>query len=97
MAAPPPLPTRLLARCRGCGANIYWAESTRGKAIPLDAEPAEGGNLVLQRRLDGVLVAMVVKADEMPGAPRFVSHFSTCVDAAKFRRARKPSGAMRLR
>ena len=35
-----------MSRCASCGAPIVWVRSTGGKAIPLDPEPAEGGNLV---------------------------------------------------
>jgi hypothetical protein len=62
-----------------------WATSERGKSIPLDPEPYRGdspaGLFVLRGR-----VAIAVTPDAFPGEPRFVSHFSTCPNAAEHRR-----------
>lgn len=87
---------RSLRRCR-CGASIFFALSTVGKAMPIDAEPVVGGNLMLSQTNDGKLVASVDNAASalLLPEPRYVSHFATCPDAAKFRRPRKRSGALR--
>lgn len=33
--------------CRSCHAPVIWCESERGRAQPVDAEPAEGGYLAV--------------------------------------------------
>lgn len=75
--------------CRSCGAPIRWARTRAGKAVPLDAEPADDGNVVLQE--DGT--ARVLTRRQMDGggvaAPRYTSHFATCPDAARHRRRAK--------
>ena len=70
-------------KCRGCGANITWAKTERGKTIPLDM-PAE---------MRFVLVSFFDRND----APyqqaimhkTYTSHFATCPKAAEFRRKEK--------
>lgn len=37
-----------MSTCRACGAGIRWARTTAGKAIPLDAEPTDAGNVILE-------------------------------------------------
>lgn len=75
--------------CSSCHAPIIWAKTQKGKPMPLDAEPSEKGNIVLT---DGVAVYLTKEAlahvPPAPGERRYVSHFATCVDAAKFRRPR---------
>lgn len=34
-------------KCRACDAEIRWARTANGKAIPLDAEPNPDGNVLL--------------------------------------------------
>jgi hypothetical protein len=36
-----------VSRCRPCGASIVWATTVNGKAMPVDVEPAENGNVRL--------------------------------------------------
>lgn len=66
-------------RCRSCGARITWLLTSKGKSMPVDAEPAAGGNLQIGD--DGVVT--VVKA----GEGTHVSHFATCPSAAAHRKA----------
>lgn len=87
-------PVRGLATCAACRANIVWVESTRGRAMPINAHPTDDGNLILSRTGEGKVVAVVAKAGDALCEPRYVSHFSTCPDP-RFRRPRKRSGAMR--
>lgn len=69
-------------KCRSCGAAILWATTEKGKAMPLDAEPAENGNINL---VGGV--AKVVKPGEMlPGIPLYLSHFATCPNSVMHRK-----------
>jgi hypothetical protein len=74
-----------MASCRSCNAPIIWAISERsGKPIPLDAAPvADGhGRFAIIR---GVARAYIAE-DARLGRDRYVSHFSTCPDAERFRR-----------
>jgi hypothetical protein len=61
-----------------------------GKSMPLDAVPVEGGNVLLvtvedetRARVLGPLERMAVVG---PGEALYVSHFSTCPNAAEHRR-----------
>ena len=50
-----------MAACSSCGATIRWARTSSGKAIPLDAEPDEGGNLLAVDREGVTLPADVAR------------------------------------
>lgn len=63
--------------CRSCGADVIWAQTSKGRHIPLDAVPASDGNILLT---DGI--ARVVD----PGQGHFVSHFVTCPQAHQWRK-----------
>lgn len=91
--------------CRACKAPLIWAvTAANGKPIPVDPEPRDDGNLELGRRVPlkgggSALLATVIDLDQLPlfeleTPPRYVSHFATCPDADRFRKAnRQPSGA----
>ena len=75
------------ATCRSCGAPILWVVSAAsGKAMPVDADPVEDGNVTL----DG-LTATVHPAGQGDllgdAGPRYRSHFATCKDADEWRRS----------
>lgn len=77
------------ASCRSCGASIVWATTHKGRPMPVDADPVEGGNVRLRR--DGEKVIAEYPGKEHPAlfeddAPRYVSHFSTCPEAEEWRR-----------
>ena len=75
-----PRPTK----CRSCAAPIVWAVSaTSGRLMPLDAEPAPGGNVRLEHT-GGHWVAHVIAATT-PGA-HYTSHFLNCPQAKQWRR-----------
>ena len=68
-----------MAKCKGCGAEIVWAESN-GSPIPLDPKPPvyrveEGirGNTATRTELGTYLV----------------SHFATCREANRFSASKK--------
>ncbi len=72
------------AVCRSCGASVVWGRTPAGKAIPLDAEPVDGGNLGI--RDDGT----VVSSHGFPaGAALYVTHFATCPNAGQHRKTTK--------
>lgn len=67
--------------CRSCGAPIRWEVTVNDKRIPLDPEPVANGNLGI--RDDG----KVASSHGFPAeAPRYVSHFATCPNAAHHRK-----------
>ena len=59
--------------CSTCGAAILWVRTEGGKAMPLDAEPQKRVVLGARTGLAHVL-------------DTYVSHFSTCPQAAQHRR-----------
>jgi hypothetical protein len=75
-----------MTRCRACKAPITWATTEAGRLIPLDAEPAPNGNIVLVDDVALVLTPAVLArlADERE---RYQPHFATCPYANEFRRA----------
>lgn len=71
-----------MANCRSCSAPIEWAEwADSGKAVPLDVDPAENGNLAVVAGK----VHRFTADDARLGRERRVSHFATCPDAGKWR------------
>jgi hypothetical protein len=71
------------AECRGCGARIMWAALAGfAKPQPINIEPVEGGNVVLERD-EGHLQGRLVARDA--GVIRHTSHFDTCPQAQRFR------------
>lgn len=84
------------AHCRSCGAEIFWAVTESGKAMPIDAKPTSTGNLVLRDHTDNVGTVQVLdspmtvldakKAGARDDEPRFTSHFATCPNSASHRK-----------
>lgn len=70
--------------CRACQARIRWARTTKDRPIPLDFEPNEDGNVVLEHSDDGP-TAHVIGKNGLPlelahlaDAPRYMPHHATC-------------------
>jgi len=78
-----------LSRCRSCRADIVWAQTERGKLMPLAAEPYTGddprGLFVFRRHGDSIYV-VAATPDAFPGEPVYRSHFATCPNAGEHRR-----------
>lgn len=82
-------------RCRSCAAPIEWAETVKGRPMPLDIPGLPGapvGNLAVIGHIGDVKVVAYVPPeirallrDDVLSALR-VSHFATCPDAAAHRR-----------
>jgi hypothetical protein len=70
-----------VSACRSCGASITWHPTPAGNLMPVDAEPVEGGNLV-------VVNGVALTAGMLDEGPRYVSHFATCPDADEHRHKR---------
>lgn len=80
--------------CSSCNAPIIWTVTTRGKPMPVDAEPVDvnhgGGNVLLTARHPLAPLAKVVTNPAHLFGARTVyrSHFVTCPFAARHRRPR---------
>ena len=67
-----------MSRCRSCDAEIFWARTTTGKSIPLEAATdAIPGNIYIEED-----IARVVPA----GTGAFISHFVTCPASSTWRK-----------
>lgn len=77
------------ATCESCRAPIRWAQTEKGKLIPIDYEPVRGGNLLLVA-LDprDAPLARPATAQDSDTLERFVSHFASCPNADRHRRPR---------
>lgn len=80
------------ARCRSCRAPIVWAQTVNGDAMPVNAAPDAGGNVMLGLER-GQLKAHTLKRGQAAGARAagrelYRSHFADCPDAKHHRRPR---------
>jgi len=64
-----------MAKCKSCGAEIFWARTEKEKLIPLDVKPEK---------------RFVFTNDEqyVYNLNTYISHFATCPDAARHRKAK---------
>jgi len=73
--------------CKSCPAQVIWAETERGKAQLVDAQPVQGGNIRLTAREGRPPLSQVVPADRAFGRTDLrLAHFVTCPQAAAHRR-----------
>jgi hypothetical protein len=75
--------------CRSCGAEMCWATTAVGKAMPLNPHPDPAGNVRLTT-IAGQTVAQVVGAtidllDPTDDGVRYIAHFATCPHADRWR------------
>ncbi|APE09727.1 hypothetical protein BO226_11340 [Rhodococcus sp. 2G] len=82
-----------ITKCRTCRAEIVWASTTKGNAIPLEPEPSPNGNLNVypvpadpRGRIAIVVTNSRRAALAAAGIPLYVSHFLSCPDAAEWRK-----------
>jgi hypothetical protein len=84
-----------IVKCRSCRAPIIWATMKSGKKNPIDAEPAETGNVKLTEGTDAeghpVVTAEVVKKEDLAafrdaGELLHLSHFASCPKSAFHRK-----------
>ena len=78
------------AKCRGCGAEIAFIKTVKGKTMPVDPEsvyfiPAGGPNTYVM--MDGSIQRGREPRQEDAEAVRigYRSHFATCPQADRFR------------
>jgi len=73
--------------CRSCGAPVLWVTTINNKAMPLDPEPVEDGNLFLTDEGVATVIEPGSLWDHLP-IPRYVSHFVSCPDRDQWRKKR---------
>ena len=79
--------------CRSCRAPIVWAVTERGKDMPIDQAPVEGGNVYfvgspgsrVVRVLSDPQPTLEEQTDSADGL-RYVTHFATCPQADRWRK-----------
>lgn len=75
--------------CGSCQAPVIWCETRLDKAMPVDAEPAKGANLLLVPRVSRTPLVSVQPQHLAFGRTDLrMSHFVTCVNAAQHRKRR---------
>lgn len=79
--------------CRSCRARIIWAETVRGKLIPVDPDAVYNGNIFLyQRENKAPLAVMEGDRDTIKRlgismfGNRHISHFATCPQGTSWRK-----------
>lgn len=81
-----------MSRCASCGADITWAMTEAGKAIPIDTKPTPDGNITLHTPDGGGRPVAVVEIDGQttldtdPDEARYTTHFATCPHAPHWRK-----------
>ena len=76
------------SRCKSCNAPIIWAQNeSTGRAMPIDADPVDGGNvLILDPEPDGIWFRVLNKEEVAKmQEPLHTSHFQTCPNAGEWR------------
>ncbi len=78
-------------KCGSCQAEIIWAVTTRGKDMPVNADPAPGGNVALDYRPGQDPLARVLTTTQQFGRNNLrLSHFATCPQAPRWRKRGRP-------
>lgn len=73
------------AKCRSCGAVIYWVRTEATDALmPIDAVPVDDGNVVLVNEKARYMKGDLFEAKTE--GPRYKSHFATCPNAKQHRK-----------
>jgi hypothetical protein len=75
-----------VSKCRTCQAPVLFVPSaTTGKLMILDAAAVPDGNTVIHEGKAYVVTGDIF--DRVPDGLRFKSHWATCPDAKKWRKA----------
>lgn len=72
--------------CRSCKAKGFWVQTTKGKRMPVDAEPVVAGNLMVRQRQHRIPLAVYVTPN--PSVKCYISHFVTCPQRKQWRQKR---------
>jgi hypothetical protein len=78
----------MTAKCPSCSAAILWVRTEKGRRMPLDPEPCEGGNVIVKMgsRLGQETVHVETKDETEKrlkctidaGRLAYMPHFATC-------------------
>jgi hypothetical protein len=72
-----------MSACRSCKAEIRWAKTEAGKAMPLDPTPTADGNVIIV----GGIARVLAKGTLVPlGTDRYMAHWATCPTSYEHRR-----------
>jgi hypothetical protein len=76
------------SQCRSCHAPLIWAETVKGRHMPLDKQPAHDGNIRLDYSRGDYQppIAIVVTGRVPDNVKLYTSHFATCPNAAQHRK-----------
>ena len=75
-----------MPRCKKCPAVIRFCKTPDGNWMPLDLEPNEEGDYVLDGQNDhGDPLVRRVDLFTAESAPRYMPHWATCPNADDFR------------
>lgn len=78
------------AQCKSCKAPILWTTTVNGKAMPVDVEPSERGNIHLASTIEGVGATVLDKkrleAARASGEVLYLSHHVSCRHGRAWRR-----------
>lgn len=84
------------ALCKGCLKPIFWVKTEKGRNIPLDKEPVEGGRVIVRMGPEmGKATAHIETAEEIAarlkcpepaGRVAYMPHHATCPKAGQFRK-----------
>jgi hypothetical protein len=74
-----------LSRCRSCDAPIVWTITTKGKSMPVDADPIRAARGFRLAEHDGDEVVATFTAAPDAGEKLYQSHFAACEQAATWR------------
>lgn len=72
--------------CKSCGAPVLWVKLTTGTSMPLDARPADNGNVLRDKSRAKVLGPEESEKLRAAGIGLYLSHFATCPNARQHRR-----------
>jgi hypothetical protein len=73
-----------VSKCRSCDAEIIWAVTSKGKRMPVDAEPSESGNVELDRS-GRVPLAIVHAQPPMEATNLHMAHHATCPQSDRWK------------
>lgn len=82
------------SKCRACGADIMFIKTIAGKTTPVDAQslyfvPEADGKAMYVLPDGSTARGRTVPDQRVDAKIGYISHFATCPQADKFRKARK--------
>lgn len=75
-----------MAECWSCKAPITFALTATGKKMPLDAEPVDDGEYVIDYDDEGAPHTFHQPVPDLMGTPRYKPHWATCPHAKQHRK-----------